>query len=130
MTKTVLLVDYDPTSIGAIRQSLATLEVRVVLATDGDAGEREFHRTLPDLTLIQDVIPKRRGVELCRDLKNTLSGAHRPVVLLVFARDGGRSARLASRCDDCIVKPFSDAILHAKVRKFLPGLPFSDVRHA
>jgi DNA-binding response OmpR family regulator len=130
MTKTVLLVDYDPASIDAIRRSLATLGVRVVLATDADTGEREFHRALPDLTLVQDVIPRRRGVELCRDLKNSQLGAHCPVVLLIHARGGVRSARMMSRCDDWIEKPFSEQTLLAKVRRFLPGLPEAHARHA
>ena len=61
MTKTVLRVDYDPLRIDAIRRSLATLGVHTVLATDGEAGEREFHRASPDLTLVRDVIPKKAG---------------------------------------------------------------------
>jgi two-component system phosphate regulon response regulator PhoB len=130
MTKTVLLVDYDPASIDAIRRSLATLGVHVMLATDAEAGEREFHRALPDLTLIQDVIPKKRGIDLCRDLKNSLPGAHRPVVLLIFTRPGGRSPRLASRCDDWIAKPFDEATLLATVRKFFPELAPPAIRLA
>ena len=124
--KTVLLVDYDPSSIDAIRRSLAVLGVRMVLATDGDAGEREFHRILPDLTLVQDVIPKKRGIDLCRDLKNSLPGAHRPVVLLTSAQNGARSRVLAAGCDDWILKPFDEETLLAKVRKFLPGLSAFD----
>src|SRR5262245_35580393 len=129
MTKTILLVDYDPASIDKIRRSLATLGVRIVLATDGLAGEREFFRMVPDLTLIQEVIPKKRGIDLCRDLKSSPSGARRPVLLLV-SRQGVRSARMSSGCDDCIEKPFDEAILLAKVRRFLPELPSPGTRYA
>lgn len=122
MEKTVLLVDYDPRSIDAIRRSLAKLGVRTVLATDGEAGEREFHRARPDLTLVQDIIPKKRGVELCHDLKGSASGAHHPIVLLVYGRNGGRRHLLRSRCDDWIVKPFDEETLLATVRRFLPDL--------
>ena len=65
MKKTVLLVDYDPRSIDAIRRSLSTLHVQIVLAMDGEAGEREYHRTQPDLTLVQEIIPRKRGIDLC-----------------------------------------------------------------
>ena len=125
MPKTVLLVDYDPRSIDAIRRSLATLGVQTVLATDGVAGEREYHRVHPDLTLVQEILPKKRGVDLCRDLKNSASGARHPIVLLACVRNGGRARILASRCDDLIEKPFDEATLLAKVRKFLPDLSSS-----
>jgi two-component system response regulator MprA len=122
MRKTILLVDYDPRSIDAIRRSLATLRVQTVLATDGEAGEREYHRVRPDLTLVQEIIPKKRGIELCRDLKSSARGAYHPVVLLACARGGGRSRLLASRCDDVIEKPFDEQTLIDTVRKFLPDL--------
>jgi DNA-binding response OmpR family regulator len=125
MNKTVLLVDYDPRSIDAIRRTLAKLRVQIVLATDGEAGEREYHRVRPDLTLVQEIIPKKRGIDLCRDLKSSAHGAYHPVVLLAFARGGGRYRLLASRCDDVIEKPFDEQTLIAKVRKFLPDLTSS-----
>jgi two-component system response regulator MprA len=122
MPKIVLLVDYEPRSIDSIRRWLAILRVHLVLATDGEAGAREFHRTLPDLTLIQDVLPKKSGVELCRALKDTPSGERRPIILLTSTRNGGASRVLASHCDDWIEKPFDAAMLLTKVRKRLPGL--------
>jgi two-component system response regulator MprA len=122
MAKTVLLVDYDPQSIDSIRRWLAILGVRTILATDGEAAEREFHRTLPDLTLIQDILPKKSGIDVCRTLKDTPSGALHPIVLLAFARNGAHSRLMASGCDDWIEKPFEATTLLAKVRKLLPGL--------
>jgi two-component system OmpR family response regulator len=122
MTKTVLLVDYDPRSIDGIRRALSTLGVRTVLATDGETGVREFHRARPDLTLVQEVIPKMRGIDLCRALKSCPEAGHQPVILLACARGGARARMLASRCDDLIEKPFDEATLLAKVRKFVPAL--------
>jgi DNA-binding response OmpR family regulator len=119
MRKTILLVDYDPRSIDTIRRWLATLQVQTVLATDGETGEREYHRMRPDLTLVQEILPKKRGIDLCRDLKNSTLGAYHPVVLLAFVRDGGRYRLLSSRCDDVVEKPFDEETLLAKVRKFL-----------
>jgi DNA-binding response OmpR family regulator len=121
MAKTVLLVDYDPRSIDAIRRSLATVGLRLLLATDGEVGEREFHRARPDLTLVQDVLPKKLGIDLCRDLKSSPIGHDGPVILLAYVRHGGRHRVLSSRCDDWIEKPFDEPTLLAAVRKFLPG---------
>jgi DNA-binding response OmpR family regulator len=123
MSKTVLLVDYDPRSIDRIRRFLEPLGVRTVLATDGHAAEREFHRVLPDLTLVQDLIPKKRGSQVCRDLKESLQGSHRPILLLACLRNGNRTAVRTSGCDDWIETPFDAPTLLTKVRRFLPDLP-------
>jgi len=127
--KTVLLVDYDPSSIDSIRRALVRVGVRTVLATDGEAGEREFHRTLPDLTLVQDVIPKKRGIELCRDIKRSLPGPEHPVILIAFAQNGTRAKVIEARCDDWIAKPFNEGALLDKVRKFLPELIVAGASH-
>jgi CheY-like chemotaxis protein len=78
MSKTVLLVDYDPRSIDRIRAALNGIGVSMVLATDGWSAEVEFQRTLPDVTLVQDIIPKKTGYQLCRDLKSTATGSAPP----------------------------------------------------
>lgn len=119
MSKTILLVDYEPRSIDRIRSVLAGLGATLVLATDGGAAEREFQRSLPDLTLVQDVLPRKSGYQLCRDLKGSALGARRPVLLIARAHDGNRHRVLNSGCDDWISKPFDDPTLVAKVRKLL-----------
>ena len=99
----------------------------MVLATDGEAAERQFHRVHPDLTLVQEIIPKRRGINLCRTLKSNRLTGHLPVILLSQARGGARARMLAAQCDDLIEKPFDEATLLDKVRRFLTD---SSPRHA
>ncbi|HJQ98369.1 MAG TPA: response regulator [Candidatus Polarisedimenticolaceae bacterium] len=118
--KTVLLVDYDPRSIDKIRAALSGIGgVSVVLATDGWSAETEFQRSLPDVTLVQDIIPKKTGYQLCRDLKSTATGARRRVLLLARAHSGNRHRVLNSGCDEWIAKPFDERTLIAVVKKHL-----------
>ena len=119
MSKTVLLVDYEPRSIDRIRAALTGLGVSMVLSTDGWSAAAEFERTLPDLTLVQDVLPKRTGYQLCRDLKSTELGARRRVLLLARAHNGNRHRVLNSGCDEWIPKPFDEPTLIAVVKKHL-----------
>ena len=119
MSKTVLLVDYEPRSIDRIRAALKGIGVSMVLATDGWSAEAEFQRTVPDLTLVQDVLPKRTGYQLCRDLKSTPLGARRRVLLLARAHSGNRHRVLNSGCDEWIAKPFDEPTLIAAVKKHL-----------
>ena len=119
MSKTVLLVDYEPRSIDRIRSILRGLGVTVVLSTDGWAAESEFQRTLPDLTIVQDILPKTTGYELCRQLKATPLGTRRRVLLLAHSHNGNRHRVLGSGCDDWVSKPFDDPTLLDAVRKHL-----------
>lgn len=119
MSKTVLLVDYEPKSIDRIRSALTALGASVVLSTDGGGAEREFQRTLPDLTLVQDVLPRKTGFDVCRDLKASPYGMRRRIVLIARAHSGNRHRLVNSGCDDWIAKPYDESTLVAKLRKNL-----------
>jgi CheY-like chemotaxis protein len=121
MARTVLLIDYYPRSISRIRTVLQSSGYRVVVAHDADEGVKEFGKCEPDLTLIQDLLPKGHGYELCRELKESGHGQRTPVILLTAPRSGGRRHELLqTRCDDFVEKPFTDDGLLAAVRKILP----------
>jgi len=92
------------------------------LATDGDTAEKEFLRELPDLTLVQDLLPGKLGYQVCSDLKETVAGAQSPILLMARVRNGGRYKVAASRCDDWIETPVDEKSLREKVLKFLPGI--------
>lgn len=121
MAKTVLLIDYYPRSISRIRTLLQSSGYRVVVAHDADQGMMEFHKATPDITLVQDLLPKGHGYEVCRQMKDSEQGHRSPVILLTAPRSGGRRHELLqTRCDDFIEKPFTDDALMAAVRKILP----------
>lgn len=113
-----------------MRRCLVPFGVRTLLATDGEVGWRVFRRVLPDLTIIEDMIPRLRGYQLCRELKGTIDGASRPILVMADVRAGGRHRLIASKCDDWIERPFDDAALIAKVRRLLPAAPAFDAARA
>ena len=118
MTSTVLLIDYDPRSISRIRKLLTGMGLQVLVATDGFAGVEEFRRSLPDLTLIQDLLPKMHGFDACCAIKSTGAGKRKPVVMLT--RKGQRAALAESECDAHIYKPFKNEALGELVYDLLP----------
>lgn len=126
MTKTVLLIDYNPRSISRIRTLLNGAGYHTIVAHDGAQGIEEFERTSPRLTLIQDLLPKGHGFQVCRDLKETEHGRSRPIILLTAPRSGGRRHELlATKCDDFVEKPFDDETLLRTVRRIIPPEPGS-----
>ena len=121
MARTVLLIDYSPRSISRIRTLLQETGYRTIVAHDAAQGMEEFRKAMPELTLIQDLLPKGHGYEVCRELKDSEHGHRSPVILLTAPRSGGRRHELLqTRCDDFVEKPFADAALLAAVRKILP----------
>jgi len=121
MARTVLLIDYSPRSISRIRTLLQETGYRTIVAHDAAEGMAEFRNATPELTLIQDLLPKGHGYEVCRELKDSEHGHRSPVILLTAPRSGGRRHELLqTRCDDFVEKPFTDEALLTAVRKILP----------
>jgi len=122
MARTVLLIDYSPRSISRIRTLLQATGYRIIVAHDAAEGMEEFRNAMPELTLIQDLLPKGHGYEVCRELKDSEHGHRSPVILLTAPRSGGRRHELLqTRCDDFVEKPFTDEALLTAVRKILPA---------
>jgi DNA-binding response OmpR family regulator len=118
MAQTVLLIDYDPGSVGRIRRLLREAGFAVLLARGGREGVREFHRSRPDLTLVQDLLPGLHGFDVCRQIKNTDEGKDSPVVILSVP--GKHAALVRTGCDAYIEKPFGDDELLDVIRHLLP----------
>lgn len=119
---TLLLVDYEPKSIERMRQPLARAGYRVELATDGLAAIEAFHRIKPDLVLIEAMIPKKHGFEVCQEIKRTLAGKRTPVLITTAVYRNRRYRTQALHiygCDDYIEKPISDEELLETVRRHL-----------
>jgi DNA-binding response OmpR family regulator len=120
VSATILLIDYDPCSICRIRGILSGAGLQAIVAEDGVAGIEAFERHRPDLTLVQDLVPRKHGFEVCAELKKTEHGKVSPVVLLAHVRIGRRHAVLSTGCDDYVEKPLDGRILLEKIRRLLP----------
>ncbi|HXV78211.1 MAG TPA: response regulator [Candidatus Polarisedimenticolaceae bacterium] len=117
MTKTVLLVDYDPNSIGRIRRTLGPAGVRVELALDGRSGVAEAQRLRPAVTIVQDLLPGIGGLDVCGQIKHTAESADLPVVILTGPRQ--HVTLMKTDCDAYIEKPYQDGELLEIVQALL-----------
>lgn len=116
---TILLIDYDPRSIESLRTPLVSAGYRVEVAKDGIAGSRRFAELLPDLTLVEAMIPKKHGFEVCQELKSSEHGKNSPVVIITGVYKGRKyrhQARHQYGCDEFLEKPISPTDLLAVVR--------------
>jgi len=125
MSKTVLLIDYDPRSIAQIRRLLGQVGVRIELALDGRSGLEQAQRIRPVLTIVQDVLPLLDGLDLCRELKNSEDYRDLPVMILTGPRQ--HNALMRTKCDAYVEKPAKDEEL-LKVVVALLERPAESVR--
>ncbi len=116
----VLVVDDGADNRDILEQRLRAGGYDVVTAVDGEDGLAAAARERPDLILLDVMMPKLDGLEVCRRLKADASLPFMPVIL-VTAKAGTRDvvAGLDAGGDEYITKPIDQAALMARVRSIL-----------
>jgi len=119
---TILIVDYDPRSLERLRRPLEAAGYRVEIAKDGPDGIEQFDLLRPDLTLIEAMLPKIHGFDVCKEIKRTPHGQKTPVVIITSVYRGRRYRSQAMHqygSDGYLGKPIADEDLLAAVRLML-----------
>jgi two-component system phosphate regulon response regulator PhoB len=123
---TVLVVDDDPDirDIAAIKLTQAGL--RVLTEADGDAGLAAALDQAPDVLLLDWMMPRLTGIEVCARLREHAQTAQTPIILLTAkAQEADIERGFAAGANDYIVKPFSPRELVARVTAALARNPRS-----
>ena len=82
MAKSILIVDDSVTERKAISGPLRQLGYQVSMATDGDEGLKKANGEMPDLIVLDVVMPKKNGFQVCRKLKMSASTKHIKIIML------------------------------------------------
>jgi two-component system response regulator MprA len=114
----ILVVDDDRRLAASIRRALAYEGYRVSLAVDGPSALKMTLDSIPDLVVLDVMLPGIDGIEVCRRLRE---GSETLPILMLTARDsiGDRVTGLDSGADDYLPKPFAYDELVARVRALL-----------
>lgn len=116
----VLIVDDDPFISRLVRLKVEQLGHTVEVAGDGEEGLRAVERVRPDLVLLDIMMPRMNGLEMCRRLRDTSYGHDVPVVMLTAkAQERDVEAGFAAGANDYLVKPFSPRELQARMNAIL-----------
>jgi diguanylate cyclase (GGDEF)-like protein len=117
---TVLVVDDDPDIARFIETNLRTEGFDVLVAHDGAEALRMVNTSLPDLALVDVLMPNVDGIEVVRQLRSTAATASLPIIMLTgTSLPSDRVVGLRAGADDYIVKPFDTLELIARVRSTL-----------
>jgi len=114
----VLLVEDNRRLSNSLKASLADDGYAVDVAYDGVEGQELAEMTPYDVIILDIMLPRRDGLEVCRELRN--QRINTPILMLT-ARDAieDRVKGLDSGADDYLVKPFAIDELHARMRALL-----------
>jgi two-component system phosphate regulon response regulator PhoB len=133
ITPHVLVVEDEEALSLALKYNLEKEGYSVSLAQDGEEALIMAEENRPDLVLLDWMLPKAPGIEVCRRLRARKETGNVPIVMLTARTDEGDRIRgLDTGADDYIVKPFAMAELLARLRAVMrrirPGLAEDKMR--
>lgn len=118
--KKILVIDDLPENVFILQDRLIQEGYEVITAYDGNGGIDKAYSTLPDLILLDVMMPDISGFEVCKTLVNDEKTKHIPIIL-VTAKAGAEDTKegLEAGAFDYIKKPFNRVELMARVKSAL-----------
>jgi two-component system, OmpR family, alkaline phosphatase synthesis response regulator PhoP len=118
--ETILVVDDEEDILELVRYNLMREGYHILCATTGEDALAKAKRKLPDLILLDLMLPGIDGLEVCKLLKNDSKTEHIPIIMLTAkSEEADVVSGLEVGADDYITKPFSPKVLTARVRTML-----------
>jgi two-component system phosphate regulon response regulator PhoB/two-component system alkaline phosphatase synthesis response regulator PhoP len=120
MSRLIAVVDDEPDILELVTLHLTRAGFAVRPFPDAGQFQRFLTRTVPDLVVLDLMLPDADGLEVCRQLKSDSRTAHVPVMMLTAKGDeSDRIVGLELGADDYITKPFSPKELVARAKAVL-----------
>jgi twitching motility two-component system response regulator PilH len=119
-SNTVLVVDDSPTELKLVSTTLAQKGYRVVSATDGEEALTKALVEKPSVMVLDIVLPKKNGFQVCRQLKTTPDTQGIKIILLSSkSQDSDRFWGLQQGADEYLTKPWTEPDLLKAVARFM-----------
>ena len=120
MASTVLIVEDDPAILRALTFLLSRANFEVRVARDGEEAIEAIEEARPTLVLLDVMLPKRDGLEVCRIIRaNPAWNDLRIIMLTAKGSDEDRRKGLAIGADAYLTKPFSTREVLAQVQRLV-----------
>ncbi len=115
----ILVVDDERGTVSTLKMSLESDNYKVVEAYTGDGAIRKARSEVPDLILLDLMLPDMTGYEICNKIRKDPLTRSIPIIMLTGMGETGRIAGLELGANDYITKPFDLNELKAKIRNVL-----------
>ena len=116
----ILIVDDNPANVDVLRARLATHGYDILTAGDGEQALKVARERQPDLILLDVMMPKIDGIEVCRELKGDTSLPFMPIILVTAKSDSKDVVTgLEAGAEEYLAKPIDQQALVARVKSML-----------
>jgi Response regulators consisting of a CheY-like receiver domain and a winged-helix DNA-binding domain len=123
VTKSILVVEDEPNIVLSLQFLMKKAGFDVRVARDGEEALSAVEDRAPDLILLDVMIPKRDGYDVCQTIRANPDWKNIYIIMLTAkGRDVDREKGVALGANDYITKPFSTRDLTEKVKQLLDGL--------
>ena len=120
MKRLILVVDDEPNIVLSIEFLLRQAGFDARVARDGDAALKVVDERMPDLILLDVMMPGRNGYDVCQTIRARPDGRHPKIIMLTArSRDVEQEKGLAMGADEYVTKPFSTRELVERVQRLL-----------
>ena len=117
---TILVVEDEPAIMELLRVNLVDAGYDVAEAVDAEAAQQVLRERLPDLLLLDWMLPGQSGLALARQLRGEPRTRELPIIMVTARADeGDKVAGLEAWVDDYVTKPFSPRELKARIKSVL-----------
>ena len=123
--KYILVVDDDPDLVETVAMMLESKGFEVGKAYDGIEGEQAIKKRRPDVLVLDVMMPRKNGYELCKELKSNKWTSDIPVILLTAVGEAvpttsySHAEGMATEAEDYIPKPVDAATLVEAVQRLM-----------
>ena len=116
----ILVVDDEEDLLELLKYNLTKEGYRVACVASGEEAIQKARNDLPDLVVLDLLLPNVDGLEVCRVLKNDVRTKHVPVIILTAkGEETDMVTGLEMGADDYLAKPFSPRVLLARIKAVL-----------
>lgn len=116
----ILIVDDNPTNVELLCAQLKPYHYEIMTAYDGDAALKKIEESPPDLVLLDLMMPKVSGYEVCQSIKKNKKTQLIPVIVVTALKDlGDKIKAIEIGADDFLMKPFNKLELITRIKSLL-----------
>src|SRR3954453_588067 len=116
----ILVIEDEPALVEVLSCNLEREGFEVLVAYDGQEGLRQAQLKLPELVVLDLMLPNKPGLEGCRELKQGARTREIPIVMVTAkAEESDQLVGFATGADDYVTKPYSTKVLVQRIKKEL-----------